>query len=361
MAISRRYILVPAGVLLLLLCGVTGARFYLPIWVKGFVGRQINQIPGYEGEVRSIDISLYRGAYTIHGLEIRKTASGIPVPFIFIETMDLSVEWGALLHRRIVSKIEADKPVLNFAVSARGAQKQNGAGVDWAEKVKKLIPIDINSFRIKDGTVTYRDYSTKPEINLPIEHIEGWVNNLRNVVEKDRPLPSSLFFTGESIGKGRLEVYGRMDILAQPMETEMAFKLEQVHLPAINDFLHSYFLVDAKSGIFDFYSELKIHNGKVSGYIKPIATHVSLIDLDVENNPLKLAWETLVTIVMEAFTNQRKDQFATKIPLSGDIGNVTTDVWRAIVGIVRNAFIEAIKKGPEGELESLRGLKDGGR
>ena len=86
-------------------------------------------------------------------------------------------------------------------------------------------------------------------------------------------------------------------------------------------------------------------------YIKPIATDVSLIDLRKSTNPLKLAWESVVAVVVTIFTNHTADQFATKIPLEGRLDNISTDTWAAIGGIIHNAFVEAFKKGIEGSVK----------
>ncbi len=42
----------------------------------------------------------------------------------------------------------------------------------------------------------------------------------------------------------------------------------------------------------------------------------------------------------EVFSNQRKDQLATKIPLEGSFANPETDIWYTIVDLLRNAFIQ---------------------
>jgi len=339
--------------LVILAMGLLAARLYLPVLIKDLVNQQLADIPGYEGEVQDIDIHLYRCAYTIHQLEIRKTGSGIPVPFANIETMDMAVQWNALLHGRVVAVIRVDKPILNFAVNPQGTQTQTGQGIDWAERVKKLAPIDINSVKITNGKVAYRDFSTDPKINLHIHNISGEVQNLRNVVDKDQPLPSLVVFRGDSIGNGKLQVFGRMNALATPTEMEMSLKLEKVDLPAINQYFQAFALIDVKKGDFDLYSEFKVHKGYVDGYVKPIATHVSLIDLQKDANPIDVAWEAVASLVLEIFTNHSKDQFATKIPISGNINDVNTDSWAAIIGIFHNAFIEALKKGPDGELRLL--------
>jgi len=333
------------GILALLIAALIGARLYLNVWLPDYVNRVLNNIEGYEGSVADIDIDLYRGAYRIHQLKLYKKTGKIPTPFIDIETADLSIQWGALLHGRVVSNAELTQPVLNFAVNESGTAKQTGAGVDWSKPIKDLMPIDINLVTFNDGKLTYQDFSTTPKVNVYIHHMSGEIRNLRNVVDAGQPLPSTLTIKGDSIGGGALQMAGKMNILKPVPDMDMDIKLEKVHLPALSDYTNAYGAIDIKEGNLNVYSELVIKNNHVSGYIKPIATHMSLIDLRKAANPVKLAWETVVAAVVELFTNQRKDQFATKIPLEGDLGNVDTDTWSAIGGIIHNAFVSAFKNG----------------
>lgn len=333
------------SVIALLILLLVIVHFFLAGWVKDYVNKQIAAIPGYEGEVQDITLHLYRGAYAIHGLSIRKVNGHIPVPFIAIDTMDLSVEWRALLNGSIVAEIVMDRPVLNFAVNAQGTKAQTGKGVDWTDRVKKLLPININRVAIQEGKLSYRDFSTSPEVNLHIDHMNGEVRNLQNVTAKDQALPSSMHLTGESIGRGQLKVDGRMNALANPIALQMELGLEKVDLTALNNYFEAFAFVDVKKGTFNLYSKLTVDKGMVDGYVKPMASHIELIDLNKSNNPLQVAWEAVVSAVITIFTNQRHDQFATVIPVSGKLGSVETDNWAALVGVIRNAFIEALRKG----------------
>ena len=69
------------------------------------------------------------------------------------------------------------------------------------------------------------------------------------------------------------------------------------------------------------------------------------MDVIKNGNPLDVAWSTIVAGVLKAFTNLSRDQFATKVQLEGRAGNINTNTWSALGGIIRNAFIHAMTKG----------------
>ncbi len=344
----RHYIL--GGILGFIVLLLLAVHLYLASWALRYVNRVLNDIDGYQGSIASIDVDLYRGAYRIHDLKLYKKTGHIPTPFIAIAQIDLSLQWGALFHGRIVSDVELDQPVINFATNKSGTASQTGAEVDWNKPIRDLMPIDINIVTFKNGKLTYQDFSTSPQVNIYINHMQGELHNLRNVVDTTKALPSTLDIAGDSIGHGNLRIKGHMNILEPVPDVDLDAKLENANLAAISNFTNAYAAVDIKSGTLNVYSEVKVKNNHVSGYIKPLANNISIIDLRKPTNPVKLAWEVVVSTVVTLFTNLPKDQFATKIPLEGNLDNISTDSWAALGGIIRNAFISAFKKGVDGSV-----------
>ena len=46
---------------------------YLAIWVRDYVNRKLSEIPGYRAHAAAVTLHLWRGAYQIHDIEIKKT------------------------------------------------------------------------------------------------------------------------------------------------------------------------------------------------------------------------------------------------------------------------------------------------
>jgi hypothetical protein len=330
------------GFVSLLLIIVVVLRLYLSAWVLDYVNGVLAGIPGYKGSVESINIDLYRGAYRINNLKLDKDTGKIPTPFLDIHVIDLSLQWSSLLHGRIVSSITLMHPVINFAVSKD--DKQTGENVDWTKPIKDLAPIDINFVRFQDGSVTYQDFSSTPQVNIYIHQMDGRIDNLRNVEKGGDALPSTVAVRGNSIGSGSLKINGHMNILKQVPDMDLLLALENVNLPALNSYTEAYAAFDFKQGTFNLYSHMVTKNGQVGGYIKPVVTNLS-VNVLKKANPVEVVWSSVVAGVLGIFTNISKDQFATRINLEGSVDKIDTNVWSALVGIFENAFINAMSKG----------------
>ena len=328
---------------------IAAVWIYLDIWTTKYVNRVLSNVPGYQASVEHVNVHLYRGAYQIHKLKMYKLQGKIPTPFIDIDTVDLSIQWGALLHGRIVSDIELTRPILNFAKSKAGAT-QTGKNTDWTTPIKQLAPIDINKVTLTNGEIHYKDFGATPKVDLFVKNLNGAMTNLRNVEAKDGKLPSDIHGTGTSIGNGKLGLDGKLNVLKEMPDMDLTFKLEGAHLPAVNNYAEEFAAITFEKGELSVYSKFIVKDNYLRGYVKPIATNIHIISMEHASNPVQFLWESVVAGVVEIFSNQRKDQFATQIELDGSLDHPGTSTWSTIVGILHNAFVQALSKDVKDEL-----------
>lgn len=330
------------GIVLFVIVALIGARIYLPYWLTDYVNKTLDNIPGYTGSISDVDVALIRGAYTIDDLKIMKKTGGIPVPFVDIKKTDFSLQWGALFKGEVVGDVTLISPTLNFATNKSGTTTQTGLETDWTQPIKELMPLDINFVEIHGGKVTYKNFNTRPNVDIYINNLEAKATNIRNVDDKNARLPSTVTVRGKSIGGGSLALDGKMNIIKKIPDMDIDAKLEKVNLPALNNYAQAFASIDFNSGNFDLYTEMKVTDGQVTGYVKPLLRNIDLIDWEnPDPNPLNVLWESAVSVVLEIFSNQEKDQVATQIDLEGNIDSPETDFWSTIGGILRNAFVQA--------------------
>src|SRR5947207_13969620 len=88
---------------------------YLALWLRDYVNRKLSEIPGYRAHVAAVTLHLWRGAYQIHNIDIKKTSGRVPVPFFAAPLVDLSVQWHALIFERsFVGNIEIHSAKLHI-------------------------------------------------------------------------------------------------------------------------------------------------------------------------------------------------------------------------------------------------------
>jgi hypothetical protein len=333
-------------------------RLMLPYFVTRYVNKVLADIEGYDGSIQDVDISLIRGAYTIHGLKIFKVNGHEKVPFIDIPTTDLSVEWPALFKGSIVGEIIFERPKLNFIggdgdeTKQPGNDTQTGEDVDWTEPIKKLMPLQINRLEINDGSVFFYDFTTKPKVDIHLDSLNVIATNLNNAEKQKDRLPSTVTATATSIGGGKLTVNMDINVLKEIPDLDLNLKFEGINMPALNDFFIAYSKTDIEKGQFNLYAELAVNNANITGYVKPIAQNIKVVDWDKDKkNPFNLIWQSIVGVVAEFFENQKEDQFATKVPIQGNLKDIKSGVWPTIWNVFRNAFVQAFERNTDNTIK----------
>jgi len=320
-----------------------GLRLALPHLVKDYVNRTLSKIPGYRGRVERIHIHLWRGAYTIDGLDLVKTDGNVPVPFFSTRKADLSVEWRELFHGALVGEVELANPKLNFVQGPTEAESQTSIHSSWQDRVQELFPVKINRFHVQDGEIHFRNFYTDPKVDVTLEQVEIEATNLANSRKIAKTLRSHMDVRGRPFHGANLSCAADIDPFARQPTFETQWKLTDVNLVELNDFLEAYGHFDVKSGRMDVYSEMAAADGAFRGYVKPLITDLDVVELKEDvKNPLKLAWKSLVAGVYEAFKNHRTDRFATRAPFSGRFDDPTVGTWPTIGNVLWNAFVQAL-------------------
>jgi len=320
----------------------------LPSIVKKYVNNSLSSLPGYYGHVEDIDISLWRGAYSIHDLYLNKKDGVSQVPFINLAQTDISVQWKSLFEGRIVSEISLDNPEIIYVFEDHEAD--DGAELeDWTEVLTDLVPISINRLEIIKGKLAFVQIVPDPTLDLHIYNVKATITNLQNVVDKNVKLPSRIKATGRSIGNGSLLVEGKLNLLKTIPDMDIALSLEDADITAMNDYFKEYAKLDFEKGTLNLYSEVAIADGYLKSYVKPLLNDAKLIG--PEDGIFEKIWEGFVGFFKFILKNQDTDAVATKVPIEGDLNDSSADIWTSVFNLFKNAWFEAFKGEPDDNIE----------
>jgi hypothetical protein len=343
---------------------VVAARVAAPYLLVKYVNRTLAGLDGYSGHVSEVDLHIWRGAYQIEDVNIVKTGSKKPVPLFAAKTIDISVEWKALLDGAIVAEIDVIEPRLNFVADKKKEPRAEAAAEErdkqrvarggestWQTQVKKLVPLKINRIGIVDGEIHYRDFHSDPKVDVDVNRLYGEVNNLTNSTELSETMVADAWFRGTALNSGKLRIDAKLDPYAKKPSFSTSVKLENLQVKELNDFLKAYANVDAEKGRISVFAEVATRNGRFKGYVKPLIRDLRIIRWKNEREGFFLkVWEGMVEAATEIIENHKKEQVATKIPFEGKLENPEADVVATALAVLRNAFIEALKGGLEREI-----------
>jgi hypothetical protein len=321
------------------------ARLVLPYFVLRYVNKVMADMDGYTGHVSDIDIALYRGAYQIDDINIRKVNGKIEEPFLLIPKMDLSVQWKSLFRGKLVGEVTCYRPEINFAFSEDENASQTGTEHDWTQTVKDLMPMEINKFMVVDGKIDLTNVVSQPSTDLSMHNFQLIISNIRNVEDKADKMPSPLVASGDIQGYGgTLNVDANLQLLKKTPDFEYNLKMEDLSLVELNPLAKRYGGVDFEKGTLDLVSELKMEDGVIQGYLKPLTHNMKIFEWHEGDNRTITGFirELLAEGANQILENKYKDQVATRVPLQGTVEDIKTDFWPILIGVLRNAYVSAL-------------------
>ena len=340
---KKRYI-----VLLVIILVLAGLRIYMPYWLENKINKGLEKGKRSTGSISEVDLNLFEGSMTIRDLEIFRDDRPELIPHFKCGRITAHLRWSDLIRGRLEGSAYVYQPVLIFV-----SRLDYGRGKDWTKPIKKMMPIRINHLTIEQGEIHYRDEQSDPELDVFLKDIHLEATDLSNSREPESEMPSEISATATSVGNGKLELEGKANILMRMPDMDLELSLENVDITALNDFLRKNASLDAEKGTFNLYAELITDSGKADGYLKPIIRDLKLVNLGQEDDKvLQVAWESIAGFMIEVFENQKKDQFATKIPFKKDLGKVNANFGQAVWNLLSNAFVDAFKKQTGGTIGS---------
>jgi hypothetical protein len=339
---TRRY--VPKWLLWILAAVITGLvimRLCLPYIIINYVTKQINKIPEYRVKIPDLDVHLWRGSYTIKGLQLWKIKNSIPVPFYKADLMDLSVEWAALFKGVLVAKIAAQHPVINFVQDEKGGNEQLGIAGGWLDIVKTLFPLRFDQIEASNGEVYFRSYTSKPPFKIFLNKLQLQFDNIQNANHSNKLLYATFMVKADSNSAGTLDIQGKFN----PVDTQPTFfinaALKGMSIADLKSFLKSYTSVDVQSGSFSLYGEAAAADGRIKGTVKPFLKDLKIAP-NKNSSPLQVVVDGAAAVVAKIIKNQKHDTIATKINIEGNVNDPNKSILSIIGYMLRHAFIQAL-------------------
>lgn len=234
------------------------------------------------------------------------------------------------------------------------AEKERGRKVAEAAKDQQpAVPVRIERLELVDSRLGLVGRANDRRFRVFVDDADFVVTNLSSGFREG---PAQAKLTGRFMGSGAANGTAVFRDNRKGPDFEIQVVIEQASLPSINDLLRAYGKLDVAEGTFSVYSEMKVRNGRVEGYVKPLFKDVKVYDpeQDKEKPVLKKIYEKIAGGLSHFLENRPRDQVATVADLSGSIEDPDTSAWEIVVRLVSNAFVRAILPGFDREHEAIR-------
>jgi hypothetical protein len=200
-----------------------------------------------------------------------------------------------------------------------------------------------------EGTLEYENRTSNPNYRLFFDPLEITLKNFSNQLSEG---PAKLEIRGQFMGTGNTVITGTFRPETKNPDFYVNIAIENTQMPQMSDLFRAYGNFDIKSGLFSFYSEARVKNNMVTGYVKPLFKDMKVYDRSQykEKKVSHKVYVGLINVASKLLKNRPNREVATKTDISGPIENPKTSIGQVILNLIRNAFIKAILPGFEREV-----------
>lgn len=278
---------------------------------------------------------------------------------LVLDEVDAEIDWSPAREQAFVITGRIVSPELVFvregAVAELDPEDPSNTGMDAA--LKDVPPFRVERVVVEEGTVTFVDPTVEPPVDVTISQARLEIRDLTNVESSQEGLARAELDAVVG-GTGRLRVQASAAPLVDPPTFDLDAELAGLKMDGMNDVWEAYGSFDVSEGVANVFVEVASEDGEFEGYVKPLIRDVDLYQAsDWKKGLWQGVQEAAMGLAGEILENEpANEQLASEVPLEGRYQNPEVDVWRAIVMVLHNAFVEALLP----RLDARIGLEDVG-
>lgn len=311
------------------------------VWFKGAADFLCEPYAAARGEIRLEAIPLDRLSPLAQEYQIKTTGGFL--------SLKGAVEYTPEVHLAHLSEVHLENLRVDYVTSAatKTLEKQHAQqALKLAKQVRDApkLWLEVDSLKLKDSQIGFENQRTTPPYRVFISRLSLDLEHLSNQAGH----ATSLFHAqGAFMGSGATTLKGRVRSSAKPADFEVHLEVEDARLPDLNGLLKAHAGVDVAEGLISVYTEIKVKDGQVEGYIKPLIKNLKIYDKEKDKEkPFKQRVKLhVMQFLANLFRNHSSHAVATVARISGPTGGPKTDEWEVIRKLIGNGLTRAILPG----------------
>ncbi len=265
------------------------------------------------------------------------------------------VEYAPTVQSVRFTTFSAQDLKADFVHSAKTQKNEEDTGKKVAQAAQEVaahptLHVHIDRGMIEKSEFGFVNAATDPSYRVFMAdtniELENWSNRLSEGT-------AVVKLTGRLMGSGNTQISGSFRPEMQSPDFNLNVVIRNTPIKTFNQLLRAHGGLDVASGVFSIYSEMKVKDDKVDGYLKPLFKDVKAYDAvqDQDKGLLQKIFEKTVNAAAALLKNTPREEVATKTHVSGPVKNPQANTWELMVTLFQNAFFEAVLPGLEGRIK----------
>jgi hypothetical protein len=219
------------------------------------------------------------------------------------------------------------------------------------------VVLHVDDLRVVNATIGFVNRSVTPQYRVYIDEMNMTLRKFSN--QKDEGYGHATL-TGWFLGNGATTVDATFLAETKGPDFTLNTKIENTDMRRMNDLLRAHAKFDVVSGIFSVFSEIRVHDNRMQGYVKPLFSDLKVYDKekDADKTLGAKVKEKAIDVAAKILKNRPRKEVATVADVSGPLDSPQTSTWQVLVRLVENAFFKAILPGFQREATQAGSERD---
>jgi hypothetical protein len=333
-------------VLIILVAIVVIIRVILDPLATHFTRKALDGLDGFRGDFARVHVTIFGPGYTITRVKLIEDPGGSArEPLFYAERVHAGIDWRPLLHGRLVARLRIDEPKINVIKPEHEAKKTAAKAPDLSAQLEKALGMKVDRVEVLRGEVLFRDLSQPAHPEMWLHRLDAAAENLATRAELAHGRPTTVSAHGTLGRSGDVSLFVTADPLASPLSFAGRFALEHLKLAELYDFIAPKTKMQTPEGTVDVFAEFVSRKGAITGGVKPVLKNVKVRPTDSGIWDRLKAW--LADKSLDLFSDRvpGRNAVATVVPIKGTLTNPDVQLWPAVLGVVRNSFVEGLASG----------------
>lgn len=272
-----------------------------------------------------------------------------------------NVEYAPTITQLILDRVGVQGVVAEYIHTPRTAdieKERAQRSLEVAKRVANKPDLDLRIGRldVTGSSLGFVNRAATPEYRLVLADTYLTVENLGNQRQGG---PAMIRLKGRFMGTGDTAVTMTLSPRTGGGDMDLTARVDDADMARMNGFVRAHGGIDVSAGKLSVYSELRVRDGSITGYVKPLFRDVSVGAVDGEDAEPKSfgrrLYEGVVGVAMKILKNNPRGEVATVATISGRLDQPQFSKWQVIGRLLQNAFIKAIlpgfdaKRSPKGD------------
>jgi hypothetical protein len=263
------------------------------------------------------------------------------------------VEYAPEVKILDLDEVRVDGLKGDYAYRKRTAEPVKKAAAKTAEAAQDVVnkpDVLLKARRISanGATVGFVNEEATPDYRVFLADANLVIENFSNHRTEGT---ATARLAGRFMGSGATTVRATFRPETKGPDFDLDVRVENTDLKSMNDLLRAHAKVDVVSGVFSVFSEMRVAEGRIKGYVKPLFRDLDVHD-EVQDRDKSFGSklkEKAVDLIGKVLRNEPRDEVATVVPVEGQVKNPNASTWETLMGLLQNAFFRAILPGFERE------------